>query len=449
MSVTTALAALQAAHTDISAAITSKGGTVNTGDGFSDFATGIGTITSGTPSVPRKDVNFYDYDGTRLFAYTLAEAAALAALPTQPTHTGLTGQGWNYTLAQVNALTRKCDVGAMCITDDGKTRLYIHVESAARATVPLYWSQTVANGVTIDWGDSATETDAGTGNLNKTHDFSAGDYVIALDPAVGCALGLGNDSNTTTVIGGSAVGYKNMLRKVEIGARITNLGSYVFSGCYSLASVAIPSDVTSIGDYAFQECFALASVVIPIDVTIIKSNIVASCYSLSMITIPDNVTEIGVQAFYKCHSLASVAIPDTATSITSSPFRTCYSLASVVLPYGVTTIGATAFQNCYSLASVVIPGSVTSIEATAFQNCYSLASVVIPASVASIAGTAFQNNAFTKEYHLLRATPPTLANTDAFTGIAADCIIYVPATSLAAYQAASKWITYAAKMVGE
>lgn len=45
MSVTTALAALQAAHTDISAAITSKGGTVNTGDGFSDFATGIGTIS--------------------------------------------------------------------------------------------------------------------------------------------------------------------------------------------------------------------------------------------------------------------------------------------------------------------------------------------------------------------------------------------------------------------
>ena len=39
-------------------------------------------------SVPMKDVNFYDYDGTRLYSYTVAEAAALTELPPLPTQPG-------------------------------------------------------------------------------------------------------------------------------------------------------------------------------------------------------------------------------------------------------------------------------------------------------------------------------------------------------------------------
>ena len=214
-----------------------------------------GTATGGGApvSVAPKDVNFYDYDGTLLFTYTIAEAQALAALPTQPTHTGLTGQGWNYTLAQVNAADRPMDVGAMYITDDGKTRLYIKLDN--RLAVPLYFSQTVSNGVTIDWGDgSATQTMSGTGNLNTTHTYAVGgDYVIKLFPASGCTLGLGNGSNTTIVIGGNT-GYRYVLCKVEIGQRVTSIGNTAFYNCYSLSSISIPSGVTSIGNYAFQDC---------------------------------------------------------------------------------------------------------------------------------------------------------------------------------------------------
>lgn len=53
MSISSSLTALQAAKTNIAAAITAKGGTVNEGDGFSDFATDIGTISGGgtTPDI--------------------------------------------------------------------------------------------------------------------------------------------------------------------------------------------------------------------------------------------------------------------------------------------------------------------------------------------------------------------------------------------------------------
>jgi hypothetical protein len=38
---------------------------------------------------------------------------------------------------------------------------------------------------------------------------------------------------------------------------------------------------------------------------------------------------------------------------------------------------------------------------------------------------------------------------NAFTNIPSDCVIYVPNDSLAEYQEATNWSTYAAKMVGE
>lgn len=51
MSISTSLTALQTAKTNIASAITAKGGTVGAGDGFSDFAADIGTITGGGGSL--------------------------------------------------------------------------------------------------------------------------------------------------------------------------------------------------------------------------------------------------------------------------------------------------------------------------------------------------------------------------------------------------------------
>ena len=135
---------------------------------------------------------------------------------------------------------------------------------------------------------------------------------------------------------------------------------------------------------------------------------------------------IGNYAFYGCYSLASASIPSGVTSIGTSVFYSCYPLASVSIPSGVTSIGNNAFTYCYSLASVSIPSGVTSIGTSAFNSCYGMA-----------------------EYHFLPTTPPTLANTNAFTNIQSDCIIYVPAASLTAYQEAENWSTYASYMVGE
>ena len=283
-------AVLDAGMKSVADAIRAKAGTTDLlawPDGFKAAVEGIQTGGGGgtTSDVAMKDVNFYDYDGTLVASYTLAEAQALTALPDGPTHDGLTFQGWNWSLEKIHVLTRPMNVGAMYITDDGATRLHIRIATVGRMTVPLYIRQTVANGVSIDWGDGSTaETLAGTGNVNSTHTYAEpGDYVISLMPQDGCKLSFGNDSFSYCVMGPTGNNgrvYCNMLQEIYIGDGVTSIGSYAFYNCYSLASIIIPDGVTSIGSSAFYICSSLASITIPGSVTSIGSYAFAYCYGM-------------------------------------------------------------------------------------------------------------------------------------------------------------------------
>ena len=262
-----------------------------------------GTLESGgTPvSVEEKDVNFYDYDGTRLYSYTLAEVQNLTELPALPSHAGLICQGWNWTLADIKAEGKETDVGAMYITDDGKTRLYINIAAEGRMTVPLYFNQSVANGVEVNWGDgSSAVTFNGTGNVSTSHTYSnIGEYVITLNPLNNCILSLGQpNTNSITVLGYtnlSNIGYLNMLQKVFLGKNITTLNGIVFYRC-NLSRITIPNGVIEIKSNSFRECYSLISIVIP-----------------------KSVTTMGFP-FGGCQKLKRVVLPNTLTSLDGRPF---------------------------------------------------------------------------------------------------------------------------------
>ena len=365
------------------------------------------------PSATKKDVNFYDYDGTILYSYTVAEAAALTELPALPSHEGLICQGWNWTLDGIKAMGSAVNVGAMYITDDGKTRVYIRLEDGR--TSPMLGC--CPNGtVTVDWGDGTTPdvltgTSTSTVKWTPTHEYAApGDYVISLtvDGSIGFYGYEASNQNSgilrySSSADGRNITYQNAVQRIEIGDGVTSISDIAFYGCYSLASITIPDGVTSIGEVAFNDCYSLAS-----------------------ITIPNSVTSISVYMFYNCYSLASITIPDGVTSIGEFAFYNCYSLASITITDGVTSIGNNAFRYCYSLASATIPNSVTSIGSSAFQNCYGV-----------------------RYYDFTHHTAvPTLSNTNAFSGIAADCEIRVPAALVDEWKAATNWATYADKIVG-
>ena len=406
-------AVLDAGMKSVADAIRAKAGTTDLlewPDGFKAAVEGIQTGGGGgsTSDVAMKDVNFYDYDGTLVASYTLAEAQALTALPDGPTHDGLTFQGWNWSLEKIHALTRPMNVGAMYITDDGATRLHIRIATVGRMTVPLYIGQTVANGVSIDWGDGSTaETLAGTGNVNTSHTYAEpGDYVISLMPQDGCKLSFGANSSSYCVMGSTGnngIVYCNMLQDVYIGKNVTFIGTYAFQNCYSLASITIPDGVTAIGTYVFQ-----------------------NCYSLANITIPDSVEYIEGYTFQGCYSLANITIPDGVTSISSYAFQNCYSLASITIPGSVTSISARAFEGCFSLASITIPGSVEYIRAYTFQGCFGM-----------------------RYYDFSSCTAvPALSSTNAFEGIPSDCQMLIPVALYDEWSTATNWSTYADHIVG-
>lgn len=314
----------------------------------------------------------------------------------------------------------------MPVIGDGKTYLYINIAAEGRMNVPLYFSQTIANGVTIDWGDgSAPQTLSGTGNVNTTHKYAAiGDYVISLDPVDGCTLGLGTASSTATGVLGSSSVYRSRLKYVEMGNSSTFYDG-TFRDCHALLSVVISSSVTNIGNSAFNNCHALSSVVVSNGVTSIGSSAFYNCFALLSVVMPDSLTSIGSYAFNGCHSLASVVIPNSVTSIEQSAFRECYALSSAVIPSNVTSIGNNVFNNCSSLASVVIPNGITSIGNYAFQYC---------------TGMAFYD--FSSH-----ASVPSLSNTNAFSNIPSDCKIIVPDALYDEWIAATNWSTYASKII--
>ena len=410
--------------TKVAAAIREKGGTSDLLVYPDGFVTAIGNIQTGggtTPGAPG-DITFYDYDGTIVTSWTLEELATKTALPDYPSHEGLTCQGWNWSLADLKTANRKMNVGAMYITDDGKTRIYIRLEEGR--TSPMLG--VCPNGtVTVDWGDGTTP-DTLTGTSTTTvkwtpnHTYAApGEYVIKL--TVDGTMGFYGDLES--IFGGAILlysssndnrnyVYRNSVQKIEIGNGVTSIGFAAFTMCYSIASITMPNGVTSIGDYAFimcyslvsitmpdgvtsiglgafNECHSLVSITMPNSVTSIGLGVFANCRSLSSVTIPNGVTSIGQNAFNACSSLSSITIPNSVASIGESAFSGCESLTSITIHDGVTSIGQSAFGSCSSLTSITIPNSITSIGKQMFYLCYSLSSITIPNGVTSIGESAF------------------------------------------------------------
>ena len=432
--------------------------TANGTEDVTEYASvNVNVSGGGTVSKPRKDINFFDYDGTIVESYTAQEWGSVSTLPANPDHDGLTAQGWNYTKAQIDTEVTaqgKCDVGQMYVTSSGATEIDIHIADIARNNPYLGFA--VNGTAVIDWGDnSSTDTVTGgslTTQKRKQHTYaSKGDYTIKITVTGSMALfGTSNYSLLSNNLDSDGSRYfLNWVQAIRIGANVTAIGYYAISNCRVLKTITIPNTVTTIGNHAFYGCYSLESITIPNTVTTIDTYTFSNCNALESITVPSGVTTIGSYMFQSCYSLASITIPSGVTTIDTYAFSNCNALESITIPNTVTTIGSYVFQNCYSLASITIPSGVTTIDSYTIYTCYSLASITIPSGVTTIKNNSLQYCYGMKEYHIKPTTPPALANANAFGGMPSDCTIYVPTASLATYQGASGWSDYASKMVGE
>ena len=231
---------------------------------------------------------------------------------------------------------------------------------------------------------------------------------------------------------------------------IETIGNYAFAFCTSLTSVSF-SACTRICSSAFQNCFSLTSVSFP-KCTSIDNNAFASCPNLTSVSFPV-CTGIGNGAFGYCTRLTSVSFQE-CTSIGNGAFQYCSSLTSVSFPK-CTNIGNSVFFHCLSLTSVSLP-MCTRIGSYAFQYCRSLTSISLPMC------TRIGNSAFVSCFNLISLTlgAPSVCSlpySKAFYstpigGYSASAgrygSIFVPASLLASYKAATNWSYFSNRFVG-
>ena len=383
-----------------------SGTTFKIGDASDDdcVASVTGTASARAESQPEKLVNFIDYDGTILHSYDATEFANLSALPSNPTHDGLTAQGWNWTLAEINSQLANVPggqvwVGQMYGTTDGKTHIFVELLDSFKSP---YLNIRVNGLATIEWGDGSSEQVVGSSldsPLQRRHVYaSAGNYAIKIGVNSG-SIGFGSSSYTLLNAGYTVLNinrvYANRVTEIRVGNNVELYG-YAFAYLQSMEALTLPNTVTQLQGYTLYNNVSLKALVLPNSVDDIQNT--------------TNPLYGGYDSAKKYMSLPG------GVTFERILYRGSGCLRGFTIPHGAITISDYAFSEDYSISSLVLPSTVTSIGANAFYRCASLSKI-----------------------KFLSATPPTVSNSNAFTDIQYNCVISVPTGKLSAYTSATNY----------
>lgn len=172
---------------------------------------------------------------------------------------------------------------------------------------------------------------------------------------------------------------------------ITQLPSFMFSGCSNLKHIKLPNNLTSIGKLAFSSCHSLENLNLPKSVKTIEDKAFYNCNSLKSITIPDSVQSLGELSFYSCENLENVNLSNNIKSIEKGTFDSCINLKNINLPENLKIIDENAFYNCFSLKNIKLPESLEIINKGAFQECSKLDEIILPENLKEVGTSTFSN----------------------------------------------------------
>lgn len=424
---------------------------------------GASTIESFEPEWI-EDICFWDYDGTLILHIPVSAAKHLTSLPEVPEHTGLVFQEWNYTLEEIQNTTYPLDIGATYITADGHTHAVITITDSSKRAVPLHFRQTVANGVTVYWGDGSSSKSATVGRTSLTHTYSAiGTYEIRLEVADGCIMNPGGGGTSYSFVGGSDSTYRQYLTEVYIGNNCTQLADYAFywhlrlkyltipigsvvegvkyllQTCYDVHTVIIPQGVNALGTYCISGIGSTTSenfncrISIPATVTTLGDRTPSSLYRTNgRVVIPPGITTLGNYAFSDCRCITRIYLPPSLRSIGNSFAYSCYCLVELHLPEGLQSIGESFMSGVARARKAVIPSTVTSIGARFCYNAGPKLVIIKGTSITWASGYALDEGMtliFTDKISTTTAVPNICSR------LTSGCTAYVPDDHLAACRA--------------
>ena len=197
-----------------------------------------------------------------------------------------------------------------------------------------------------------------------------------------------------------------------------------------LKTVVIPANS------AFEQCASLISIDIPANVETIGTAVFKGCSSLATVTFENGSQLKTIEGGY----------PSSGT------FADCTALTSIEIPASVETIEAAAFKGCSSLATVTFEkgsqlktiGGGGSSYYGAFGQLKNLMTVDMSActQVKTIGESAFDGDSELRLFKIGTETPPTCGR-DAFSGINPYSVLKVPSGCADAYKAKSGWNNFA------
>ncbi|MDY2595581.1 MAG: leucine-rich repeat domain-containing protein [Oliverpabstia sp.] len=388
-------------------------------------------------------VNFIDYEGTVVEQWNLDSLPEKTELPAFPEHAGLTAQGWNWTLEDIQDFGKPNVVGMLYVTDDGWSRFYLDIDE--RREIAVLVTISGVHDIVVDWGDGTKETVTIEYSKVLKHVYpSSREFILRIN-GNGANYGISYIRYYDPVTGEDIRNtYYGIVRKIESGQGM-GFNTSAFQYAVSLGTVSFPEDLKNLGVEAFAGS-GLRAAVLPKGIKTLFNSIFNEARWLEVFSLPRELQKMGYKMFCKCRSLTFAVVPDRVTTIDSSEFADCSMLEAAVLGDAISSGGGALFSCCMKLKSVTLPEGLTQLPGQAFYYCASLQKVTVGSKVTAIANTSFSACKVLKELTFLTADPPVGAN-GMFVDLAAGFVIRVPKGSGEAYKSAEFWSDYADNIV--
>lgn len=147
-------------------------------------------------------------------------------------------------------------------------------------------------------------------------------------------------------------------------------------------------------------------------------------------------------------TITELVVPNGTDKIGNYTFSYCTSLKKITIPEGVTSIGANAL-NATSLSELILPLSCATLSTYSLYSIYNLKKIIF-GDVKSISSNAIGANQYCTLYDFSRCTTiPTLSNVNAFSQIATNAQIIVPAALYDEWIVATNWSQLASYIVAK
>lgn len=409
------------------------------------------------PEQPRvfKDVNFFDYDGTILYQYDLAEAKALTELPPLPPspRSGYTADSWTETLSFIQNLDGPCDVGVnyRCTNNYSEILISIPEDNYQVCTRASTYERDESSGIFtwVEWGDGSEREKLGSITKRVVHTYAQkGDYYVKFYasyhdyflPIPYSAETYNDARDDCAMIMPYPYAYKvcrnTIIKEAWIGTGLNASGQSVYlNKCDVLRSVLFPRNPTYSGvSYTFGLFIndsTFAHVTIPSSCDFSSPIRDTFKWGPETLVIPSSKrygfvgnykgvrryinrsvssTYSGAGDWPNCETfvclpgelrygmgknLAKRIINKTQNNY-SGIYSGCYNLESMDLSYLTGTaaehISPNMFQYCSSLKSITFPTGLTTIMERAFE-ASGLVNITIPNGVLSLGHYCFADSA--------------------------------------------------------